>query len=118
MKFPEFSKISPQKSEALRQKIEDQGIDLNDIEESFTTGGGKGGQKVNKTANCVRLKHLPTGISVTCQKERERSLNRFLALRELIEKLSPGKSRKEIQSERIRKQKKRKSRKIRQKDSN
>ena len=35
-----------------------------DIEEIFVKGGGKGGQHVNKTSNCVQLKHLPTGIQV------------------------------------------------------
>ena len=35
-----------------------------DLEEKFVRGFGKGGQKVNKTSNCVELKHLPTGISV------------------------------------------------------
>ncbi len=35
-----------------------------DLEEKFVRGFGKGGQKVNKTSNCVELKHLPTGIAV------------------------------------------------------
>lgn len=35
-----------------------------DLEERFVKGFGKGGQKVNKTSNCVELKHLPTGITV------------------------------------------------------
>ena len=39
-------------------------LDPNDIEESFIRGSGNGGQKINKTASCVQLKHLPTGIMV------------------------------------------------------
>ena len=32
-----------------------------ELEERFVRGSGPGGQSVNKTANCVALKHLPTG---------------------------------------------------------
>lgn len=35
-----------------------------EIEENFIKGWGKGGQSVNKTNNCVHLKHKPTGIIV------------------------------------------------------
>lgn len=35
-----------------------------DLEEEFVRGSGPGGQSVNKTANCVVLKHKPTGIVV------------------------------------------------------
>lgn len=35
-----------------------------ELEEKFVKGFGKGGQKVNKTSNCVELKHLPSGITV------------------------------------------------------
>lgn len=38
-----------------------------DISEKFVLGWGPGGQKINKTANCVFLTHTPTGISVKCQ---------------------------------------------------
>lgn len=31
-----------------------------DIEERFVRGSGPGGQKTNKTANCVVLKHIPS----------------------------------------------------------
>ena len=55
--------------------------------EKFVRSSGRGGQKVNKTSTCVYLKHIPTGIEVKCMKERSQSLNRFLARRELIEKI-------------------------------
>lgn len=58
-----------------------------DLEESFIKGGGHGGQKVNKSNNCVYLKHLPTGVAVKCHVERSRELNRFLARRELCDAL-------------------------------
>lgn len=38
-----------------------------DLKETFICGWGPGGQAINKTANCVRLKHLPTGICIKCQ---------------------------------------------------
>lgn len=111
MKFPELSLISEKKITALKAQIEAIGLNLSDVEETFVKGSGKGGQKVNKTSNAVKLKHLPTGLTVTCQRERERSLNRFIALRELVEKLSPEKSAAELKAEKIRKQKKRRKRK-------
>lgn len=42
-------------------------LDEADLEETFIHGWGPGGQAINKTANCVYLKHLPTQISVKCQ---------------------------------------------------
>ncbi|MEM7145807.1 MAG: peptide chain release factor-like protein [Verrucomicrobiota bacterium] len=50
-----------------------------DLLERFIRGSGPGGQKINKTASCVYLKHLPTGIEIKCQQERSRDLNRQLA---------------------------------------
>ncbi|XP_056629785.1 mitochondrial translation release factor in rescue [Diorhabda sublineata] len=50
-----------------------------DIEEMHVRGSGPGGQKINKTANCVVLKHLPTGIVVKCQETRELYKNREIA---------------------------------------
>lgn len=33
----------------------------------YVLGSGPGGQSINTTANCVVLKHIPTGIMVKCQ---------------------------------------------------
>ncbi|MEI8356729.1 MAG: peptide chain release factor-like protein [Deltaproteobacteria bacterium] len=79
-----------------------------DIEEKFIHSSGKGGQHVNKTSTCVYLKHLPTGLEVKCMKERSQSVNRFLARRELVEKiesLSGIRTLHEIRDEKLRKQK-------------
>ena len=62
------------------------GIAPRDIVEEFVKGSGRGGQKMNKTSSKVRITHLPSGIQVANQQERERSLNRFLAMRILVEK--------------------------------
>ena len=56
-------------------------IDLpeTDYELKFIRGGGAGGQKVNKTSSTAQLRHLPTGIIITCQTERSQSANREMA---------------------------------------
>ncbi|QVL54984.1 MAG: peptide chain release factor-like protein [Simkaniaceae bacterium] len=111
--------VSPEKKRALARRIEELGITDNDLTEKFILGSGKGGQKVNKTASCVYLKHLPTGIEVKCQQERSRELNRYLARRELCEKIAyeihQEKTKKRKEMEKIRQQKKRRSRRLKQK---
>ncbi|VDD84322.1 unnamed protein product [Mesocestoides corti] len=67
----------------------DSGVVLNesDLEETFIHGWGPGGQAINKTANCVFLKHLPTGLSVKCQDGRDLQLNRAIARKRLQQRL-------------------------------
>ena len=77
--------VRPEKLAALKERMESLGIREQDLEESFVRGAGRGGQKVNKTNNCVYLKHVPTGIAVKCHVDRSRELNRFLARRELCD---------------------------------
>ncbi|MBI1976044.1 MAG: peptide chain release factor-like protein [Candidatus Omnitrophica bacterium] len=111
--------INPAKETALRQKMERLGIREADLIEKFIRSGGHGGQNVNKTATCVYLKHLPTGIEVKVQRERSQTLNRFLARRLLtdrIERMILGKQSEEEQKyEKIRRQKRRRSRRAKQK---
>ena len=67
------------------------GLRKEHVKEEFLRGSGRGGQAVNKTANKVRVTHLPTGVQAVSQQERERSKNRFIALRSLVAKLeAPG----------------------------
>jgi protein subunit release factor B len=87
MNLAERFPVSPAKIEALLARIRALGIDPRLIEERFVRGGGPGGQKINKTASCVQLSYAPLGLGVRCQRERSRSLNRFLALRELVDEI-------------------------------
>jgi len=113
------SGISKPKQEALREKMQRLGIREQDLQEKFIRSQGPGGQNVNKVSTCVYLRHVPTGIEVKCQQERSQALNRFLARRILankIETLILG----ELSEERrriakIRKQKRRRSKRAKEK---
>jgi protein subunit release factor B len=111
--------VRPEKQEALRLKMEKFGLREADILEKFIHGGGKGGQKINKSASCVYLRHIPTGIEVKCQASRSQLLNRFLARRILAEKMENRvlgeQSEAEQRVEKIRRQKRRRSRRAKQK---
>jgi len=79
--------VTKAKWDELHARMKRLGIREDDIIEKFILGSGKGGQKINKTASCVYLRHLPTGIEVKCQRSRSRALNRFLARRTLCDKI-------------------------------
>ena len=103
------------KEKRLKEKMAALGIREADITESFIRAKGPGGQNVNKTSTCVRLKHIPTGIEVKCQKERTQILNRYIARKILVNKIENlvlGKLSEEQQRiEKLRRQKRRRSRK-------
>lgn len=63
------------------------GVQESDFEERFIRSSGPGGQRVNKVATCVVLRHRPSGLEVRCQRERSQALNRFLARRLLLKRL-------------------------------
>lgn len=58
-------------------------IDINtdDLEIDVYKSGGAGGQHVQKNSTAIRIKHLPTGIVVTCQNERSQLQNKETAMR-------------------------------------
>lgn len=111
--------VSPEKEKALRKKLDSLDIFEKDLKESFTRSRGPGGQNVNRTATCVHLKHLPTGLEVKCQKGRTQGLNRYYARLSLIskvERLIRGRESAEQQKiEKLKRQKRRRSRRSKEK---
>lgn len=62
---------------------------LHECEITAFRSSGSGGQHVNVTDSAVRLRHLPTGLVVTCQEERSQFLNKkrcIEKLRALVQK--------------------------------
>lgn len=111
--------VSPQKIEALHKKMAMLGLRESDFEEKFLRSQGSGGQNVNKVSTCAWLKHVPTGLEVKCQKERSQALNRFLARRLLVGKIEAlhrgAESEANRRIQKIRRQKRRRSRRAKEK---
>jgi peptide chain release factor 2 len=68
--------VYPEVDDSIRIDIPEK-----DYELKFIRGGGAGGQKVNKTSSTAQLRHLPTGILITCQTERSQSANKDMAFK-------------------------------------
>lgn len=93
-------RISPFDAQSRRQTtfaavdvtpLVDDDIDVDiaesDLEIETFRAGGKGGQHVNKTESAVRIRHVPTGVTVACQNERSQHRNRKVAMKMLKAKL-------------------------------
>lgn len=106
--------MSDKLQRTITQRMNALGIREADILETFVRSRGPGGQNVNKTSTRVHLKHLPTGIEVSCQRERSQVLNRLLARRMLLEKIETRRLdislRERSASEKARRQKRRRPR--------
>lgn len=111
--------ISPEKIRDLEETLKRLGIKDDDIQERFVHARGRGGQKVNTSSSCVHLKHLPTGIEVKCSQTRSQAMNRFFARRILAQKVEEellGETSSLARTrDRIRRQKKKRSKRARAK---
>jgi protein subunit release factor B len=79
----EFKEIKP-----VRQKFETdpQVLKKQVVLETYRSSG-PGGQRKNKVETAVRLKHLPSGITVIATEHRSQAENRKLAFERLRERL-------------------------------
>jgi len=84
---------------AVLLEVESKAIEIkpSDLKSSSFKASGPGGQYVNKTESAIRITHIPTGITVASQTERNQASNRENALSILRSKLYSIKMEKELE---------------------
>lgn len=60
---------------------------IRDIRIEYYRSRGPGGQRKNKKETAVRIRHIPTGITVIATESRSQARNRQVALKRLKERL-------------------------------
>lgn len=76
--------VLPEISEAEEKEIK---IKPEDLKIDYYRASGPGGQHVNRRETAVRITHLPTKTTVSCQAERLQGANRNRAMKVLASKL-------------------------------
>ena len=74
-------------------------LDTKDLRIDVFRASGHGGQYINKTDSAVRITHLPTGITATCQDEKSQLKNKQRALSVLRARVFDQLNREKIQEE-------------------
>lgn len=114
-----MSYVAPDKWQAVMARLASLGVGAADLSEQFTRSSGRGGQNVNKVSTCVILTHPPSGLSVRCEEERSQHLNRYRARVRLADKLEEKilgeKSARRQAIEKIRRQKRKRSKRAKAK---